>query len=56
VLKPVDWGARVDGGGNKVREALEKKNPQWAKDYSGRINDVAPARGAADRHRWQECW
>ena len=37
VLKPIDWGARVTEVGAKVREALEKKNPQWAKDYNGQI-------------------
>ena len=40
VLKPIDWGARVTEVGSKVRDALEKKNPKWAKDYSGRINEV----------------
>ncbi len=37
VLKPTDWGARVTEVGAKVREALEQKNPQWAKDYNGQI-------------------
>jgi hypothetical protein len=40
VLKPIDWGARVTEVGGQVREALEKKNPQWAKDYAGQINGV----------------
>lgn len=37
VLKPVDWGARVTEVGGQVREALNEKNPQWAKDYAGQI-------------------
>ena len=37
VLKPIDWSARVTEVGAKVREALEKKNPQWAKDYNAQI-------------------
>ena len=37
VLKPTDWGARTTEVGAKVREALEKKNPQWAKDYTAQI-------------------
>ena len=37
VLKPTDWGARVTEVGAKVREALEQKNPQWAKDYNAQI-------------------
>ena len=40
VLKPIDWGARVSEVGERVRVALEKKNPQWAKDYVGRINEA----------------
>ena len=40
VLKPVDWGARVTEAGGKVRAALEAKNPQWAKDYTGQINNA----------------
>ena len=40
VLKPIDWGARVTEVGGKVREALEQKNPQWAKDYNGQINSA----------------
>lgn len=40
VLKPVDWGARVTEAGEKVRLALEAKNPQWAKDYAGRIGEI----------------
>jgi hypothetical protein len=40
VLKPIDWGARVTEVGGKVREALEKKNPQWAKDYAARITEA----------------
>ena len=37
VMKPIDWGARVNEVGAKVREALEQKNPQWAKDYNAQI-------------------
>jgi hypothetical protein len=40
VLKPIDWGARVTEVGEKLREFLEKKNPQWAKDYAGHISAV----------------
>lgn len=40
VLKPVDWGARVTDVGGKVRAALETKNPQWAKDYTGQITNA----------------
>ena len=38
VLKPVDWPARVVEVGNRVKAELEKKNPQWAKDYQAQIN------------------
>lgn len=37
VLKPIDWGARVTEVGEKVKADLAKVNPQWAKDYEGRI-------------------
>ncbi len=40
VLKPIDWSARVAEVGGKVRAALEEKNPQWAKDYTGQINSA----------------
>jgi spore coat protein H len=40
VLKPIDWPARVTEAGNEVKAALAKKNPQWAKDFDGRINDA----------------
>jgi spore coat protein H len=40
VLKPIDWPARVTEAGGKVKAALAKKNPQWAKDYDGRINEA----------------
>jgi spore coat protein H len=38
VLKPVDWPGRVVEVGNLVKASLEKKNPQWAKDYQNQIN------------------
>ncbi len=40
VLKPIDWPARVVAEGERVRAAIEKKNPNWAKDYQGQINTV----------------
>ncbi len=40
VLKPIDWPARVTEAGGKVKAALAKKNPQWAKDYDGKINEA----------------
>lgn len=40
VLKTIDWPARVVEIGNEVKAALEKKNPQWAKDYEGRIQEA----------------
>ncbi len=40
VLKPIDWPARVAEVGGKVREALEQKNPQLAKDYDGQIKNA----------------
>jgi spore coat protein H len=40
VLKPIDWPARVTEIGQEVKAALEKKNPQWAKDYDGRIREA----------------
>lgn len=40
VLKTTDWPARVGEIGNQVKAALEKKNPQWAKDFEGRIQEA----------------
>ncbi len=40
VLKPTDWSARVVEEGNKVRDAIAAKNPQWGKDFQGQINTV----------------
>ena len=40
VMKPIDWSARVVEVGAKVREALEKRNPQWAKDYNSQITST----------------
>ena len=40
ILKPIDWPAHVVEVGQKVKAALEKKNPQWAKDYEPRINEA----------------
>ncbi len=40
VLKPIDWSARVTELGGKVREALEKRNPQSGKDYARQISSV----------------
>ncbi len=37
-LKPVDWEARIAVQGAKVKEALARANPQWAKDYDGQIS------------------
>ncbi len=37
VLKGRDWEARIAEQGKKVMEALQKQNPQWAKDYQGQI-------------------
>ncbi len=37
LLKPVDWEARITAQGAKVKEALARANPQWAKDYDGQI-------------------
>ncbi len=39
-LKPYDWPARVTESGQKVLAAIETKNPQWAKEYAGRINEA----------------
>lgn len=39
-LQPVDWGARVSEIGARVKNALERKNPQWAKDYEGQIQNA----------------
>ena len=38
ILKPVDWEARITAQGAKIKEALARVNPQWAKDYDGQIN------------------
>lgn len=46
VLKAHDWPARVVEIGNEVKVALEKKNPQWAKDYEGKIQE---ARGRVEQ-------
>lgn len=40
VLKSTDWPARVDESGQKVRAALEARNPQWAKDYANRVREA----------------
>lgn len=40
VLKAVDWGARVSEVGEEVRAAMEKINPQAARDYAGRIKEA----------------
>jgi len=40
ILKPIDWPAHVEEVGQKVKAALEKKNPQWAKDYEPRIHEA----------------
>jgi hypothetical protein len=40
VLKGIDWPARVTEEGNRVREAIAVKNPQWAKEYQGRIGEA----------------
>jgi hypothetical protein len=38
LLKPVDWEARITAQGAKIKDALARVNPQWAKDYDGQIN------------------
>jgi hypothetical protein len=40
VLKPIDWAARVTEAGKSVQAALEKKNPRWAKDFEGQIQQA----------------
>jgi len=40
VIVPIDWPARVTEAGNAVKAALEKKNPQLAKDYVGQITNA----------------
>jgi hypothetical protein len=40
VLKPIDWGARVTEAGKAVQVSLEKKNPRWAKDFEGQIQQA----------------
>ena len=40
VLKPIDWGARVTEVGKGVQAALEKKNPKWAKEFEGQIQQA----------------
>jgi hypothetical protein len=50
VLKATDWPARVVEVGNKVREALEEKNKQSAKEFQGQLigaRDRVAARIAA---------
>jgi spore coat protein H len=50
VLKSTDWPGRAVEAGNKVRDALEQRNKQWAKDYQGQIagmRDRVAARIAA---------
>ena len=37
VLKGRDWDARIAEQGKRIIEALQKQNPQWAKDYQGQI-------------------
>ncbi len=37
ILKPIDWPARVTEVGNRVKAALEKNNPQLAKDFDQQI-------------------
>lgn len=37
ILKGRDWEARIAEQGKKVMEALQKQNPQMAKDYQGQI-------------------
>jgi hypothetical protein len=38
VLKGRDWEARIAEQGKKVLDAMQKQNPQWAKDYQGQIS------------------
>lgn len=40
VLKPIDWGARVEAMGAKVRAALAAQNEQMGKDYGQRIKEA----------------
>ncbi len=50
VLKATDWPARVVEVGNKVRDALEQKNKQSAKEFQGQLigaRDRVAARIAA---------
>ncbi len=37
VLVPIDWPARVTQVGKEIQAALQKANPDWAKDYEGQI-------------------
>ena len=37
VLKATDWEARIGEQGKKIMDALQKQNPQSAKDYLGQI-------------------
>jgi spore coat protein H len=37
VLKPIDWGARVEALGEKVRAALAAQNEQKAKEYVAQV-------------------
>lgn len=45
ILKPIDWPARVVEIGNQVKAALEKKNPQWAKEFDDRSPRINQRRG-----------
>lgn len=40
VLKSTDWSQRLNEAGEKVRAALEKRNPQAAKDYAAKVTDA----------------
>ena len=46
VLKPIDWVARVEAVGNKVRDALAVEHPDRAKEFEGSIK-IAKERVAA---------
>ncbi len=40
ILKPFDWGARVNEVGEKFRAAIALHNPQMAKEYEQRIKEA----------------
>ena len=40
VLKPIDWGARVEAVGEKLRAALAAQKEQLGKEYAGRIKET----------------